>query len=70
MTTKTKTRGALALRLEEGYAASVDKPVIRIVISVPESLRDEAAKLAKEEDRSLAALIRIALRAYLDARKV
>jgi hypothetical protein len=66
MTTRTKASGVVAPGHEEDYPQAVDKPIIRIVVSLPESLRDEAAKVARADERSLAYLIRKALREYLD----
>jgi predicted DNA-binding ribbon-helix-helix protein len=42
---------------------------VRLVIQLPASIRDEAAQAAEVEDRSLASLIRVLLRQYLDQRR-
>jgi len=39
---------------------------VATMISLPRSLRDEVEAIAKLEDRTLAATIRVALREYLD----
>jgi DNA-binding NarL/FixJ family response regulator len=45
------------------------EPTVPLVIQLLRTLRDEAAKVAEEEERSLAGLIRVLLREHLDRRR-
>jgi metal-responsive CopG/Arc/MetJ family transcriptional regulator len=55
-----------------GYRPDVPEPAeenVRIVITLPKSLRDAAEQAAQEDERSFAALVRYLLRQYLEQRR-
>jgi len=41
----------------------------RLTITIPQALYEELARIAEEEERSIASLVRLALKRYLKARK-
>jgi len=41
----------------------------RLTITIPQDLYEELARIAEEEERSIASLVRLALKGYLKARR-